>query len=110
MSVELWQSLPDTAVAPPVKRRVEEAVQPPPEKIIKTIDLEVGVRKCTESAHAGADAKFDYSVKYSHQSEPIITTFRSHYVPWQKVCLLGVTEEELAAELASSTPEQIIEE
>ena len=35
MSVELWQSLPDTAVAPPVKRRVEEAVQPPPEKIIK---------------------------------------------------------------------------
>ena len=35
MSVELWQSLPDTAVAPPVKRRVEEAVQLPPEKMIK---------------------------------------------------------------------------
>ena len=35
MSVELWQSLPDTDVAPPVKRRVEEVVQPPPEKIIK---------------------------------------------------------------------------
>jgi colicin import membrane protein len=35
MSVELWQSLPDTAVASPAKRRVEEVVQPPPEKIIK---------------------------------------------------------------------------
>ncbi len=79
-------------------------VPPPPEKIIKTTDLEPGKQKCTESAHHGADAKFDYTVKYSGQTEPVLVTFRSHYVPWQKVCLLGVTEEELLAETASSTP------
>ena len=35
MTVELWQNLPDEVVAPPANPRVEEAVQPPQEKIIK---------------------------------------------------------------------------
>ena len=80
-------------------------VPPPEKKIIKTLDLAVGQEKCTERAHNGADAKFDYSVWYPETDEPINTTFYSHYVPWQEVCLLGVTEEEFAAEQASSTPE-----
>ncbi|MCD4761130.1 VanW family protein, partial [bacterium] len=86
-------------------------VSPPEEKIIKTTDLEPGQRKCTESAHNGADAKFDYSVQYPGQAEPVEETFHSHYVPWQKVCLLGVTEEELLAEQeaeenATTTPSE----
>lgn len=85
-------------------------VAPPEKKIIKTTDLAPGVTKCTERAHSGADAKFDYSVQYPNQPDPIETTFYSHYVPWQEVCLLGVTEEELATEqenqdTATTTPE-----
>ncbi len=83
-------------------------VQPPEKKIIKTIDLEPGKTKCTERAHNGADARFDYTVKYPNVEEPKEITFYSHYVPWQEVCLLGVTQEELDAENnASSTPEII---
>jgi len=79
-------------------------VAPPETKIIKTIDLEPGQKKCTERAHYGADAKFDYTVTYADGKEPKEETFYSHYIPWQEVCLLGVTEEELAADNASSTP------
>ncbi len=78
-------------------------VSPPPKKIIKTTDLEPGREKCTERAHNGADAKFDYSVTYADGKEVMEETFLSHYRPWQEVCLLGVTEEELLAEQASST-------
>lgn len=73
-------------------------VSPPPTRIVKTTDLKPGEKKCTERAHTGADAKFDYSVQYPNQAEPVENTFYSHYVPWQEVCLLGVTEEELSAD------------
>lgn len=83
-------------------------VKPPEKKVIKTTDLEPGKTKCTERAHNGADARFDYTVKYPNQSEAKEVTFYSHYVPWQEVCLLGVTQEELDGENnASSTPEVI---
>lgn len=78
-------------------------VAPPEKKIIKTTDLEPGQEKCTERAHNGADAKFDYTVTYADERESLEETFYSHYVPWQEVCLLGVTEEELLAEQATST-------
>ena len=35
MSVELWQSLPDTVAAPPVRPRVEEVAPPQPEKTVE---------------------------------------------------------------------------
>lgn len=83
-------------------------VKPPAKKEIKTTELEPGKVKCTERAHNGADARFDYTVKYPHEDEAKKTTFYSHYVPWQEVCLVGVTQEELDAENnASSTPEVI---
>ena len=78
-------------------------VAPPPRKIIRTTDLPVGKEKCTEAAHSGADAKFSYSVQYPGEADPREQIFYSHYVPWQEVCLLGVTPEELLAEQASST-------
>ncbi len=57
--------------------------------MIETTDLPEGKKKCTESAHAGADAYFDYKVTYSN-GEVKNQRFTSHYVPWQAVCLVGV--------------------
>jgi len=70
-------------------------VKPGPTKIIESDKLKPGEKKCTEKAHNGADAFFDYKVTYpsyfSTSTEPIIkeTRFRSHYVPWREVCLVG---------------------
>ncbi len=61
-----------------------------PTKEIETEDLEPGKRKCTESAHAGADAYFDYKVEYADDREIYEERVSSHYVPWSAVCLIGV--------------------
>jgi len=101
----------DGRVATTTKPVVYNLVSPLARKEIKTIDLKPGQKKCTESAHTGADANFDYTVLYPGQTEPIKVTFASHYVPWQEVCLIGATQEEIDAEkngggtgTASSTP------
>jgi len=76
-------------------------VKPEPTKIIETDELEPGKKKCTESSHNGADAYFDYKVVYpegSTTTPTVETRFRSHYVPWQAVCLVGKEK------TASSTP------
>ena len=95
--------------------------RPGPTKIIETLDLKPGEKKCTEHAHNGADAYFDYTVAYSKNNPPQdiknedeITDedltkekrFTSHYVPWREVCLLGV--EKLSTDLSTSS-EEIIE-
>jgi len=71
-------------------------VSPGPTKEIETEDLEPGKRKCTESAHAGADAYFDYKVEYADDREIYEERIHSHYIPWSAVCLIGV--EELSSE------------
>ncbi len=84
---------------------VYNIVKPSPTKYIETTELEPGKEKCTESAHNGADAYFDYKVIYPENSTttPVHEKrFTSHYVPWQKVCLVGVSEE---SSQASSTTE-----
>lgn len=63
-------------------------IRPAPRKLIETTDLPPGELKCTEKAHNGADAYFDYSVDYSN-GETKTRRFKSHYVPWQEVCLIG---------------------
>ena len=73
-------------------------VKPKPKKIIETTQLAPGEEKCTESAHNGADAYFDYKVEYNLSENASSTEkifqkrFTSHYVPWQAVCLIGVEE------------------
>jgi vancomycin resistance protein YoaR len=71
------------------KPRIYNITAAPPTKLVETTDLEPGKKRCTESAHAGADAAFDYKVEYAdgtvHEE-----TFHSHYRPWQAVCLVGV--------------------
>jgi hypothetical protein len=82
---------------------------PPPTKYVETEDLEPGKVKCTESAHNGADAYFDYTVTYPEGSEAETESrerrFYSRYIPWQEVCLIGKEEE-----VATSTEEVIIDE
>ncbi|HMB65264.1 MAG TPA: VanW family protein, partial [Patescibacteria group bacterium] len=68
-------------------------VNPGPTKIIESTELDPGKKRCTESAHTGADAYFDYKVNYSEEDkETKERRFYSHYVPWREVCLVGVEE------------------
>lgn len=84
---------------------IYNVTQPEPTKLIETDELEPGEKKCTERAHNGVDAYFDYTVVYPENSTttPLekIERFSSHYVPWQEVCLIGKE--------ATSTPEIIDE-
>lgn len=92
--------------------------KPPPTKLIETLSLAPGEKKCTERAHNGADTYFDYTVTYAtstpresldEKSLEALTKekrFSSHYVPWQEVCLLGVEElSKTEAEDSSVLPE-----
>ncbi|OGF26521.1 hypothetical protein A2477_01980 [Candidatus Falkowbacteria bacterium RIFOXYC2_FULL_47_12] len=74
---------------------------PPPTKLVETDKLAPGEKKCTEHAHNGADAYFDYAVTYSDDSKKE-ERFKSHYRPWQEVCLVGVEQS------ATSTPETLV--
>ena len=95
----------DGRIAITTEPEIYNIVTPPEKKIIKTTEIPVGTEKCTERAHNGADAKFDYSVQYPDEPEPVEETFYSHYRPWQEVCLFGVTEEELLAEQEAQNEE-----
>ncbi len=64
-------------------------VAPGPTKIIESADLKPGEKKCTEKAHNGADAYFDRKVTYAN-GEVKEERWKSHYVPWQAVCLVGI--------------------
>lgn len=79
----------DGRVAEQTKPVIYNITSPPPTKIIETTDLPPGTRRCTESAHAGASAQFDYTVTYADGSKHE-ETFHSYYRPWQAVCLVGV--------------------
>jgi vancomycin resistance protein YoaR len=85
----------DGRIATSTYPKIYNIVKPAPTKIIETDTLKPGEKKCTEHAHNGADAYFDYKVTYppiGTSTEPTIknTRFKSHYVPWQEVCLIGV--------------------
>ncbi|MFZ5391156.1 MAG: VanW family protein [Patescibacteria group bacterium] len=77
--------------------KIYNIVKPAPTRIIETEDLPVGQKKCTESAHNGADAEFTYTVTYP-DGQVKEEVFKSHYVPWQEVCLLGVAKGTLSTD------------
>lgn len=91
----------DGRVATTTTPVVYNITAPPETKIIETDELAPGEKKCTEHAHNGADAYFNYIVVYPEgaTSTPLEKErrFSSHYVPWQEVCLVGKE--------ATSTPE-----
>lgn len=77
------------SVVDDLKPSIFNVTSPPPTRLIETLDLKPGQKKCTEVAHAGADTEFTYTVTYANgiKNEQV---FRSHYRPWQAVCLVGV--------------------
>lgn len=79
----------DGRTVEPIKPKIYNIVKPAPAKIVETLELKPGVKKCTEKAHNGADAWFNYKVTYP-TGEVKEKKFSSHYVPWQEVCLIGV--------------------
>lgn len=85
---EFWGTK-DGRVVEQTKPSIFNVTPPPPMKLIETLELPPGKKKCTETAHAGADAQFTYTVTYQN-SDVKKTVFRSHYRPWQAVCLVGV--------------------
>ena len=76
---------------------------PPPKKVILTTDLPVGQEKCTELAHAGAKAVFTYTVTMA-DGEVRKEDIFSQYKPWQEVCLLGATPEDIVASQEQAIP------
>ena len=88
---------------------IYDITAPPPKKIIETENLKPGEQKCTERAHNGAKAYFDYTVIYPTLDETTgenikaYRRFNSSYVPWQEVCLVG---KEKTEEPKSETEDQ----
>lgn len=75
---------------------VYNLIDPPPTKLVHTTSIPAGTKKCTESPHIGSTASFPYKVTYADGTVKA-RDFLSVYRPWQEVCLVGVTPEELAA-------------
>ncbi len=73
------------------KPRIYNLKNPAPKKVVETTDLAPGKTKCTEKAHVGADAEFSRTVTYADGTKKT-DTFKSHYKPWQEVCLVGVAK------------------
>lgn len=78
----------DDRVAESSTPRVFNVVRPGPKKIVETDTLPPGQTKCIEKAHNGSDAEFTYTVTYP-SGEVKKEVFKSHYKPWQEVCLVG---------------------
>lgn len=88
---DFW-GVKDGRIASTTKPTIYNIVKPEPTKLIESAELPLGEKKCTEKAHNGADAYFDYTVIYPEgaTTTPLQTRrFKSHYVPWQEVCLIG---------------------
>ncbi|MEO5927801.1 MAG: VanW family protein [Patescibacteria group bacterium] len=98
----LFKGQTDVTSVDSLKPRVYNVTSPPAMKLVETLDLPPGQKKCTEIAHAGADADFDYLVTYANGTSST-QNFASHYRPWQAVCLIGV--EKLTAPPDTTTDE-----
>jgi vancomycin resistance protein YoaR len=104
---EFWGTR-DGRIADQSTPKLFNFVSPPPKKLVETLDLKPGKTKCTETAHTGADAEFTYTVTYADGTKKE-QVFRSHYKPWQAMCLVGVeklTEPAATDAAPDATPAQ----
>ncbi len=88
ITFEMWGTK-DGRTVETTKPKIYNIVAAPATKLVESTDLAPGKKKCTESAHAGADAEFSTAVTYADGNKRE-ETFRSHYRPWGAVCLIGV--------------------
>jgi vancomycin resistance protein YoaR len=68
--------------------KIYNITQPGPTKLVESEELKPGEKKCVETAHPGADASFTRTVTYADGTNKE-EEWKSHYVPWQQVCLVG---------------------
>ena len=80
-----------------LKPKIFNITTPGPKREVETEELEPGKKKKVESAHNGADASFNRTVVKADGTE-LKETWKSHYVPWQEVWLIGVDPVKKAAE------------
>lgn len=100
--VELW-GVADGRRVEIDEPTVLKITKAPPVKYIETTDLKPGDKKCTERAHDGAETVFERRV-YSPEGElKIKDVFRSRYVVWPAVCLIGKEEDSSALQEPQST-------
>ncbi|HPA25973.1 MAG TPA: VanW family protein [bacterium] len=85
---EFWGTS-DGRTTTSTKPRVFNIVPAGETKYIETTELAPEKVKCTETAHAGADAEFTRTITYA-DGRVEEETFKSHYRPWQAVCLIGI--------------------
>lgn len=102
---EVWGTK-DGRTAEQSEVRVWDRVAPPPAKLVETLDLKPGVKKCSEKPHAGMKAAFDYKITYP-DGRLDARTFNSQYRPWQEVCLIGVAELTASSTAPVLAPEDI---
>jgi len=86
--IELWGGS-DGRIIERTEPVIYNIVKPLPTKYIKTYTLRSGEIKCTYTPYDGADAYFDYIVTYIDGTIKE-KRFRSHYIPRQGVCLVGI--------------------
>ncbi|MDD5290136.1 MAG: VanW family protein [Patescibacteria group bacterium] len=86
------------------KTTIYNITAPGPTKYVETEDLAVGVKKCTETAHNGAETDLERIVTMVDGTEKK-ENWHSLYRPWQAVCLIGVEKGTL-----STTTEATISE
>lgn len=106
LKFEFWGTK-DGRQATRTKPKAWDWVSPPPTKYVETTELKPGQKKCTESAHKGVKASFDYIVT-STDGTVKRQNFYSVYKPWQAVCLIGVDPNKAVAtstEVIIGTPE-----
>lgn len=71
--------------------KITDEIDPPPARYIDTPELPPAETFCVENARKGLTAEVDYTVQ-SASGEAKTQTFKSTYVPWQKVCYVGLAK------------------
>lgn len=82
-----------------LKPQIFNITNPGLPKEIETTDLAPGVKKLIDHAHNGADTIF-YRYITKSDGTNVKETWKSHYVPWQAVFLIGIDPAKAAPEPA----------
>ena len=109
LTLQIYVQKKSHCLFPSANPIIYNIARPGPTKLIETLDLPAGEKKCTEHAHNGADAYFDYTVTYP-DGEIKEERFSSHYVAWPKLCLVGKKPDKEDAEDTSEDEKNNTEE